>query len=690
MAKKKERSGPKKKNARKASEPALTGNRKLSRYGKKIKKGQMGPTSWYITRNAALRKLQVNLKDFRRLCILKGVFPREPDNAKSELKQKTLYHMKDIRFLSHEPLLHKFRSIKAFMSKVRNRLGKKNLKDATRLYERCPSYTLDHLVKERYPTFEDALEDLDDALCLISLFANLPCSNVSNSDWLNIPSETTEKCALLIKEWQLYLSKSHSLRKIFISVKGVYYEAKISDVSIVWIQPYKFSQNISRDIDFRIMNTFLEFYICLLSFVLFKLYYDKGMKYPPVLDKKKDNDGQFLKSLQLQKLKSDSPEEVKEIKDSPKEKIQDMTDIVKDVQEEVLEDVEDSDSDVDLSDNESVFEDDELKKSIKIATKKLKVFKNLFQNKVFFVSREVPFEIVEFCILSFGGKIISDQNIKKVTHFISDRNSKKVITSQTYKDNFRSFTKEDVDNIEFVQPQWIFDSINSQILLPCSKYSVDVEELPPHLSPFVNDNEEGYIPEYRKQIENLKASKVLSVEEYSKLNLVGDTHVPEQRSALLDAKRTETDSGGEEEEESSGDEEEEENEEDSEIDQQSETEVLVEKTVIENFIASKRYNGLKKGYVFKNGNSGLGYYKDNMKKRQVQFIREARPMSNRERKRREKLEMKDMGKIVMKKKAKRLYQKMQHGIKQKQDKNELLKRKRDNLKQKKTKKSRDA
>lgn len=83
------------------------------------------------------------------MCILKGIFPRDP-KKKFKGTHHTYYHVKDIAFLAHEPLLEKFRDIRAYDKKVKKALSKKNKDLAERLLTRKPTYTLDRLILERF------------------------------------------------------------------------------------------------------------------------------------------------------------------------------------------------------------------------------------------------------------------------------------------------------------------------------------------------------------------------------------------------------------------------------------------------------------------------------------------------------------------------------------------------------------
>ncbi|XP_069817592.1 pescadillo homolog [Dendropsophus ebraccatus] len=84
--------------------------------GLEKKKYESGSATNYITRNKARKKLQLSLPDFRRLCILKGIYPHEPKHKKKVNKgstaPRTFYLLKDIKFLLHEPIVGKFREYK--------------------------------------------------------------------------------------------------------------------------------------------------------------------------------------------------------------------------------------------------------------------------------------------------------------------------------------------------------------------------------------------------------------------------------------------------------------------------------------------------------------------------------------------------------------------------------------------------
>jgi len=524
----------KKKSMKMASHSSMGSKRKLSRMGKKQKKDHSGLDATFIGRAACIKRLQVSLKDFRRLCILKGVYPREPrGRAPSNKKRQVFYHIKDVRALAHEPLLQKFRDFKSFMKKVRRASGRNEQDEASRKDSLAPVYTVHHLVKERYPRFLDALGDLDDALSLIFLFAALPSQG-------RIKTKVTNKAKSLAASWSAYCSTTSSMTKCFVSIKGVYLEALVQNSKICWVVPHSFTQNIPRDVDFRVMLTFFEFYENLLGFVLYKLYNDIGVRFPlPVTDFDAGASSTLHSHLHvlngvLRDAKGSASTAVAEAVGTASSKDGDRgisgvgekhantknnksQSLLKSVGT-VLNKVEDDDSSDDCA-NVDDMETEEISSplgavlkqmsheqatTIGIGTDNLALDEDaskrkcLFTGLTFFFSREVPKGYLELVSLSYGAKVgwegvDSPISIKdpSVTHFIIDR------------PKLSSSFENIVQSSEFIQPQWILDCANFHVLLPCSKYAVGAE-LPPHLSPWVDDEEEGYKPAYAEEIECIK------------------------------------------------------------------------------------------------------------------------------------------------------------------------------------------
>lgn len=445
------------------------------------KKGSSGAAKRYLTRSQAMARLQVSLADFRRLCIFKGIYPREPLNKKKVTRGSTapttFYFAKDIKYLMHEPVLAKFREHKTFSKKLQRALGRNELGEADRLDKNRPRYKLDHLVRERYPTFLDALRDLDDPLNMLFLFANMPAVNT-------VSSRVTKDAAKLSNQWLAYVAKERLIKKVFVSIKGVYYLATVKGQEIRWLVPFKFPTNIPSDVDLRVMLNFLEFYSTMVHFVLFKLYSDADLVYPPPIDTQKLKGIGGLASYVMQS-RGDAlvPQEEPEKAATPKATQELSTEELQKAKDADAADVDDEPETV------NTVELDEFAATNKTPgdllsqpSKYASSTSTLFSGFVFFVGREVPLDILELCILSGGGQIVSEiaidelklnlpqayknLDMSKITHQLVDRPKIKKVAGRTY-----------------IQPQWIFDSINKAELLPVGAYAPG-ETLPPHLSPW--------------------------------------------------------------------------------------------------------------------------------------------------------------------------------------------------------------
>jgi len=113
---------------------------------RKIKAGKWGEVTKYVSRAKAIRKLQLSLKDFRKMCILKGVYPREPPK-KLKRTSKTYYHLKDINFMSLDPIIEKVRAQKAHIKKYKKAKAKGDVGKIQYLAKHKPRMSMNHLVR---------------------------------------------------------------------------------------------------------------------------------------------------------------------------------------------------------------------------------------------------------------------------------------------------------------------------------------------------------------------------------------------------------------------------------------------------------------------------------------------------------------------------------------------------------------
>lgn len=373
---------------------------------------------------------------------------------------------------------------------------------------------MDHVIKERYPTFIDALRDLDDALSLLFLFATLPSTD-------HVPSKTVALCQRLCHEFQHYLIMTNSLRRSFLSIKGIYYQATIQGQDIMWLVPYRFVQRVNGDVDYRIMATFVEFYTTLLGFVNFRLYSSIGLRYPPKFDTRSDENGAELaaftlegrsvgdvpKALEASKAQSNgnSNKEVSKELQAKVDKVIKKAGLDQSTDEEMVETTDEPTDAIDHFEP-AAPEADTLPQPAMSGNEA----GALFAPFVFYISREAPKAPLEFILRSFGckrvgwasvlgdGAFTHDESDPRITHQIVDRpqlpqESLPAIPAADEKAVQKVQPGARIPGRTYIQPQWVWDCINEGKLLRADLYAPGAT-LPPHLSPWVKATRGAYDP----------------------------------------------------------------------------------------------------------------------------------------------------------------------------------------------------
>ena len=398
----------------------------------------------YLSRMQATRLLQVDSMGFRRLCILKGIYPRAIGKSKQKESgnEKQYYLAREIKWLVRDQIAGKMYDYKAWEKRVRRANAMQKAQDLKVLHSEKvkPKYSLIATIKERYPFFADAVRDMDDALSIVSLYAFLSPEVRSNSTiefHHSLPSGLHDKAVALVKQWNGFVAKSQTLTKAFISIKGYYFEALVKGERVRWLAPHEYASKFPSGVQQYILITFLEFYLELVRFVLFKLEHDLNKEVEERIRIEDEgaevNAENFAVGVVLPGQQIQGAAAVQQAQQSTK---------------------------------------------LQGAEKELDRVRRLFAGFVFYVSREVPLKHIELIVSASGGRIATEFT-PSVTHFVVDRPQLP-----------QGFKKE--TNVEYVQPQYVFDCLNARVVLPVAGYRIG-EDLPPHVSPFtvaINPNAE--------------------------------------------------------------------------------------------------------------------------------------------------------------------------------------------------------
>jgi pescadillo protein len=264
-------------------------------------------------------------------------------------------------------------------------------------------------------------------------------------------------------------------------------------------------RQVPTDVDFRILLTFLDLYRTLVSFVLYKLYTDENLVYPPTLDVKLDESGEGVGKFKLEErapVEGVAGEGVEGGKKVTKKEVRRgiravaaasaKVEEVNQEEDDVAMDGQAEEDTEDFVHHPSKNDEDDSAAPLPTYTSLLASTPSqqpstsslLFSPFTFYLSRETSSRTWEFVIRSFGGRVITSLNASdadNVTHVLIDRPI----------DAARMREMENGRKWVWVQPQWVADCVNQKTLLPSgpgSGYEPGAT-LPPHLSPWAGEGE---------------------------------------------------------------------------------------------------------------------------------------------------------------------------------------------------------
>ena len=345
---------------------------------------------------------------------------------------------------------------------------------------------------------------MQDPLNLVHLFSKLPTNPIPGRTV--VPAETITECSRLINEWKLWAIKTHSLRKMFLGIKGIYYECDVPGhmgelIRVRWLEAYDFQQHVPTDVDFRILLTFIELYRTMLSFVLYRLYTGENLVYPPPLDLEAEKKGETVGAFKLVEKSNTDAVAGKVSKKEVKRAIRGIRAAGDDNAGEEDEDVE---MEGDVAEEDEEKEDDFVERPTKTETEDvvsapLTTYNSivassstskpslLFAPYTIYVSRECSPKTWEFVIRSMGGKAVTSlsatspeesKEADSITHVLIDR------PMSTERMREAQGSRKWI----WVQPQWVADCVNRGKVIGTEGYGPG-ELLPPHLSPWDGEGE---------------------------------------------------------------------------------------------------------------------------------------------------------------------------------------------------------